>query len=164
MNYIQRKMFAVLASIVFALVYLPLHDYPFGLDAAICASFTVAVFANATRKRGKSLFAGEDHIPFLEMLLGHILCLVAVVGIVRLGIYAEPVLPAWLTTSIGRSPGGHPLPSALRGVQSLMLFLVGFVESWWLSSGKYKPESEGCKVVLSKSAYEEDIANRLRLK
>jgi len=165
MNYLQRKMIALVAAAAFAVVYFPLQDFAFGLDLAICASYTVTIFINARRKRGKAgLFRGEDAIPFIELLLGHILALAFVVGVVRLGIYAAPVLPNWLTTPIGTTPGGRHLPSPLRYLQTGMLFLVGFVESWWLTSIKSKEEKEAqSRVVWGKDAYEKHMNNRLRL-
>ncbi|MFP5227257.1 MAG: hypothetical protein ACLGXA_06475 [Acidobacteriota bacterium] len=170
MNYVQRKiekkMIAILASVAFALVYLPLKDFAFGVDLAICASYSVTIFANARRKRGEAkLLTGEDAIPLVDLLLGHVLALAALVGIVRLGIYAKPVLPDWLTTPMGTTPGGRHLPSALRYLQTAMVFLVGFVETWWLATVKTPEEKEAqSRIIRGKNAYEEYLSNRLRLR
>lgn len=165
MSYVQRKMIAVLAAAVFAVIYFPLQTFAFGLDLAVCASYTVSVFANAKRKRGKAapLFTGEHAIPFVDVLFGHIVALAVLVGIVRLGVYAAPVLPAWLTTSIGSTPGGRHLPSALRYLQTFMVFFLGFVESWWLTAIRTTEEKEKNSRVMSKVAYEKHMDNRLRL-
>jgi hypothetical protein len=165
MNYVQRKMIAFMASIAFALVYLPLRYQPYGLDLAICAGFTVTMFLNAKRKRGKAgLLFGKDAIPFLQLLPGHALALAALVGIVRLGIYAAPVLPGWLTNPLGNAPGGHPLPSLFRYTQTFMVFILGFVESWWLTQVKTKEEKEAqSRVAWTKSAFDQRMGERLRL-
>jgi len=165
MNYLQRKMFALVAAAAFAVVYFPLKDFAFGLDLAVCASYTVTLFIKVRRKRGDAgLFRGEDAIPLYELLLIHILALVCIVGIVRLGVYAAPVLPKLLTTPIGSSPTGRPLPSPLRYLQTGMLFLVGFIEFWWLTSIKTAEEKEQTGRVVGKDAYEEFLSNRLRLR
>jgi hypothetical protein len=166
MNYIQRKMFALVAAAVFAVVYYPLKDFAFALDLAVCASYTVTVFIKVRRKRGKAgLFTGEDAIPLAELLLVHLLALACIVGVVRLGIYAAPVLPGWLTAPIGSTPAGRPLPSPLRYFQTGMLFLVGFIEFWWLTLIKTDEEKEKQRrVIRGKNAYEEDLTNRLRLR
>ena len=122
MNYIQRKMFALVAAAVFAVVYYPLKDFAFALDLAVCASYTVTVFIKVRGKRGRAgLFTGEDAIPLAELMLVHLLALAGIVGVVRLGIYAAPVLPGWLTAPIGSTPAGRPLPSPLRYFQTGML-------------------------------------------
>lgn len=165
MNYIQRKLIAVMASAAFSAVYFSLKGFAFRLDLAVCASYTVMVLAKVKRKRGKAgLLVGEDAIPAVELLLGHILALVLVVAVVRLGIYAAPVLPGWLTTAIGTAPGGRPLPTPLRYLQTGMVFLVGFTEYWWLTSLKTSEEKEAQgRVIHGKEAYEQHLNNRLRL-
>lgn len=164
-NFIKKKLFAVPASIAFAAVYYSLPGNPWQLDLATCAGFTVAIFFNARRKRGKKpFFKGEDGINFFELIVGHVLCLVVLVGIVELGAYAAPVLPTWLTTSIGRTPGGKTLPSLLRYLQGGMVFLLGFVESWWLTSGKSELVKGGKKVTWGRTALEQELSSRLRLK
>jgi hypothetical protein len=165
MNYIQRKLIAVLASLVFSAVYFSLKGFAFRLDLAVCASYTVMVLAKVKRKRGKAgLLAGEDAIPAVELFLGHILALVLVAAVVRLGIYAAPVLPGWLTTPIGSVPGGRPLPTPLRYLQTGMVFLVGFTEYWWLTSIKTSEEKEAQRrVIHGKDAYEQHLTSRLRL-
>lgn len=165
MNYVQRKMIAFLASLAFALVYLPLRYSAHGLEFAFCASFTVTMLANAKRKRGKAgLLFGEERIPFYQLVLAHTLALTALVGIVDLGVYAAPLLPVWLTTPIGDTPWGHPLPSGFRYIQLAMLFVLGFLESWWLTRRKSQEEKEkDSRVAWGKSAFEERMSQRLRL-
>ena len=63
MRYFQRKMIGFAAVMAFTLVYAPLRQFPFGVDAAICASFTVLIFGNAVRRRGFRLFSGDDADP-----------------------------------------------------------------------------------------------------
>ncbi len=166
MNYIQRKMISVAASAVFALVYFLLRGHGFRLDLAVCASYSLLVLVKAQRKRGDAgLLRGDDAIPFVELLLGHLLALACIVGIVRLGIYAAPVLPGWLTSPIGTAPGGRPMPTPLRYLQTGMVFLVGFIEFWWLTSIKTSEEKEQQgRIILTKDAHEQYLANRLRLR
>jgi hypothetical protein len=164
MNYVKRKMIGLMASLAFAAVYYSLQGFPMALDAAVCAGFTVAIFASARRKLGKSLFSGPDAKPLALVLLVHILFLGLLVAIVRIGALAEPDLPSWITHPIGSSPGGRPLPSAFRYAQSFMVFVLGFVENWWLTLTKTEEEKKSPgKVLWGKAAWEQHIADRLRL-
>ncbi|HUB20220.1 MAG TPA: hypothetical protein VL990_16370 [Acidobacteriaceae bacterium] len=165
-NKIQSKLLAIPAAVAFALVYLPLKGFAFRLDLAVCASYTITMFMNARRKRGKiPLLSGDDAIPLSEILLGHVLALLALVAIIRIGVYAAPALPHWMTVSIGTTPGGRHLPAALRYLQTFMLFVVGFIESWWLTTLKTDEEKQAKnRVVRGKAAYEEHLSNRLRLR
>jgi hypothetical protein len=166
MNYVQRKMIAFVAALAFAIVYLPLRDQPWGTELAFCVSFTVTMFANAKRKRGKAgLLFGENRIPFSQLLFGHSLALLALIGIVQLRLYAEPYLPHWLTVPMGKTPWHSPLPSAFRYVQLIMLFILGFLESWWLTSLKTEEEKEKqSRVVWTRTALDEHMGRRLQLK
>jgi len=166
MNYLQRKLFAVPAALAFALVYLALKGNPFRLDLAVCASYTVGLFINVKRRRGNTgLLTGDHAIPLVELILGHILALAVIVGIVRLGIYTAPVLPKWLTAPLGTSPSGRPLPAPLGYLQTGMVFLVGFIESWWLSTVTTPEEKEArSRVIVSNDTYEEYLSDRLRIR
>ena len=165
MNYLKRKLVGLMASLAFAAVYFSLQGFPLALDAAVCAGYTVAIFASARRKLGKGLFSGEEAKPLAVLLVVHLLFLGLLVAIVRIGAYAEPDLPDWITRPLGASPGGRPLPSAFRYAQSFMVFILGFIENWWITSTKTEEEKKGTgKVLWGKAAWEQDIADRLRLR
>lgn len=165
MNYIQRKMIAFVAAVAFALFYFPLRDQPWGIELAFCASYTITMFANAKRKRGKAgLLFGEDRIPFFQLLLGHTLALAILMGIVHLGLYAGPFLPDWLTAPMGKTPWHGPLPSVFRYIQLFMLFVLGFLESWWLTTLKSTEEKEKeSRVVWTRGGLDEHMGRRLQL-
>lgn len=163
MGYLQRKVIALLAFLTFVGVYTPLRGTGLALEAAAAASYTVAVFGNAIRRRGKSLFVGDTAKPIVEMFAGHGLFLTALVLIVGFGMLGAVTLPAGLTQPLGYNHFGRPYPSGLRLVQTGLLFLLGFVESWWLTMAKAKQEPGKPRVVWSEAALEEERMNRLRL-
>ena len=103
MRYFQRKMIGFAAVMAFTLVYAPLRQFPFGVDAAICPIFTVLVFGNALRRHSFGLFSGDDAKPLSEILLVHACCLTALVVLVRIGMYITPFLPDWLSAPMGRT-------------------------------------------------------------
>ena len=164
MGYLQRKVIALLAFLAFVGVYTALHGQPPAIELAAAASYTVAVFGNAFRKRGLSLISGETAKPLLEILLGHALFLTGLILIVSFGTLAATSLPPGLTQPLGFNHYGRPYPSGLRLLQTALLFLLGFVESWWLTMAKAKEDPSKPKVVWSESALEQERMNRLRLR
>jgi hypothetical protein len=128
MRYFQRKFVTFAASLVFALIYKPLHQLPFAFDLALCASFTILVFGNAIRRRGFALFSGDGARPISETLLAHAICLIALVFIARMGMYATGFLPEWLVIPVGADNYGRVGPSAFQILQSLAIFFLGFFE------------------------------------
>ena len=163
MGYLQRKVIALLAFLAFVGAYTALRNSGFALEGAAAASYTVAVFGNAFRKRGIPLIAGETSKPFLEIFLGHALFLTGLVMVVAYGALSANTLPFWLTQPIGVSHFGRPYPSGLRLLQTALLFLLGFVESWWLTAVKVIDPSKP-KVIWTASGMEHDRMNRLRLR
>jgi hypothetical protein len=128
MRYFLRKLIVFAASLAFAFIYRPLRQFPFALDLAFCVSFTILVFGNAIRRRGFALFSGDSARPLSETLLAHSICLVALVIILRLGMYATPFLPEWLILPIGADNYGRVGPSVFQILQSLAIFFLGFFE------------------------------------
>lgn len=128
MRYFRLKMIGLMAGLTFTLVYASLRQYPFGFDVALGASFTVLVFGNAIRRRGFGLFSGDEAKPVTEILLVHAATLAALAMIVRMGIYLAPSSPDWLRLPVGADNQGRVGPSVLQIVQSLAVFLLGFVE------------------------------------
>jgi hypothetical protein len=57
MRYFQNPTILSAAFLVFTFVYVPLRGFPFGIDAALCVTFTVLVFSYAVRRRGLTLFS-----------------------------------------------------------------------------------------------------------
>lgn len=162
MGYLQRKVVALLAFLAFVGAYTALRGTGFSLEGGAAASYTVAVFGNAFRKRGVKLISGETSKPMFEILIGHALFLTGLVAIVAFGAMAADSLPPFLTEPITISHMGRPGPSGLRLVQTALLFLLGFVESWWLTAVKDADPSKP-KVVWTQSAIEQERGNRLRL-
>jgi hypothetical protein len=142
MRYFQRKMIGFAAVMAFTLVYGSLRQYPFGIDAAICASFSVLVFGNALRRRGLELFSGDEKKPLTEILLIHALALAALVVIVRMGMYITPFLPDWLSTPIGADNQGRIGPNGFQILQSIAIFGLGFFEFRLLCAKKSAEEGE----------------------
>jgi hypothetical protein len=142
MRYFRRKMIGLAALMAFALVYAPLRQFPFGVDAAICATFTVLVFGNVIRRRGFALFSGEDAKPLAEILLVHVCCLTALVVLVRMGMYITPFLPDWLSTPIGADNQGRIGPNGFQILQSIAIFGLGFFEFHLLTAKKSVAEGE----------------------
>ncbi|HEY1809290.1 MAG TPA: hypothetical protein VGG42_12050 [Acidobacteriaceae bacterium] len=163
MGYLQRKVVALLAFLVFVGAYTALRSTGFALEGAAAASYTVAVFGDGFRKRGLSLMAGETARPFFEILLGHALFLIGLIVVLSLGSLAAASLPIWLTQPVGFNHYGRPYPSGLRLLQTALLFLFGFVESWWLT-GVRKAEPGKPKVVWTEAGMEQERMNRLRLR
>lgn len=163
MGYFQRKVVALLAFLVFVGTYTALRNSGFALEGAAAASYTVAVFGNAFRKRGASLFSGESAKPFTEILLGHALFVTGLIGIVAFGTLAAGSLPAGFIQPLGVNHYGRPYPSGLQLLQTSLLFLLGFVESRWLTGEKTVDPTKP-KVAWTKSALEEERMSRLRLR
>lgn len=163
MGYLQRKVVALLSFLAFVGAYMGLRNSGFALEGAAAASYTVAVFGNAFRKRGVKLVAGETAKPFLEILLVHALFLTGLIGIVAFGAAAATSLPASFTQPLGFNHYGRPYPSGLRLLQTALLFLLGFAESTWLTAARSIDPSKP-KVVWTESAMEAERGNRLRLR
>jgi hypothetical protein len=163
MGYLQRKVVALLAFLAFVGAYTALHTTAFALEGAAAASYTVAIFGNAFHKRGLTLISGETAKPITEILLGHALFLSGLIVIVAYGALAATSLPVSFTQPLGFSHYGRPYPSGLRLLQTALLFVLGFVESWWLTAVK-KDEPGKQKVIWTESGMEQDRMNRLRLR
>ena len=165
MRYFQRKLIGMAAVFVFSLIYTPLRQFPFGFDVALCASFTVLVLGTAIRKRGLGLFSGEGKKPLTEILLVHALALAALVIIVRMGMYLTPILPSWLSTPVGADNQGRIGPNGFQILQSLVLFLIGFVEVRVLTAKKAVEEGGKPNASLwSKPDLEAERMSGLRLR
>ncbi|HEX3985256.1 MAG TPA: hypothetical protein VHX13_01505 [Acidobacteriaceae bacterium] len=163
MGYLQRKVVALLAFLTFVGVYTAMHETGFALEGAAAASYTVAVFCNAFHKRGVKLIAGETAKPVIEILLVHALFLVGLIMVVAFSSMAADSLPPFLAQPITISRYGRPGPSGFRLLQTAFLFLLGFVESRWLTAVKAVDPSKP-KVAWTASAMDEDRMNRLRLR
>jgi len=166
MRFFRLKMIGLVAGLAFTLAYAFLRQYPFGFDVALCASFTVMVFGNAIRRRGFGLFSGEESKTVAEILLVHAASLAALVMIVRVGSYLAPSLPDWLTLPVGADNQGRVGPSALQILQSLAVFLLGFVEVRVLTAKRVVEQGVVRARVSrwSKADLEADRMNGLRLR
>ncbi len=163
MGYLQRKVIALLAFLAFVGAYTALHDSGYALEGAAAASYTVAVFGNAFRKRGLKLIVGDTSKSILEIFLGHALFLAGLIAVVAFTAAAADSLPPSFTQPIAISRYTRPGPPPLRLLQATLLFLLGFVESWWLTAVKENDPSKP-KVVWTESGMEQERGNRLRLR
>lgn len=163
MGYLQRKVVALLAFLTFVGAYAVLRNSGFALEGAAAASYTVAIFGNAFHKRGIKLISGETAKSITEILLGHALFLTGLIVIVAYGALAATSLPVSFTQPLGFNHYGRPYPSGLRLLQTALLFLLGFVESWWLTAVKEIDPGKP-KVAWTESAMEQERGNRLRLR
>lgn len=165
MKYFQHKYILLIGSLVFALLYTVLRDTSFGVDAAVCASFTVLVFGYAIRKRGRSLLSGEDARSVAEILLAHTVCLWVVLATLRSAMFAS-ALPDWLVLPIVEDHYGRIGPSALQILEGLALFLTGLMEMHLLASPKVKDpakeEQRAHKALWKDSELEAERMSRLR--
>jgi hypothetical protein len=143
MRYFQQKYVFSFAFLAFALVYFSLRSFSFAVDAAVCAGFTLLVFGNAIRRRGRSLIAGGDARSITEMILAHAICLVALVMVLRTGMFAPSLLPAWVNIPVGADNYGRLGPSTFQILQSLAISFLGFLEFHILIAPKvFDPEKE----------------------
>jgi len=167
MRYFQRKLILFAATFTFAVVYAPLRPFPFGMDVALCACFTVLIFGSAIRRRGIGLFSGDEAKPITEILLIHALSLAALVIIARMGLYLTPFLPDWLSTPVGSDSYGRVGPTGFQMIQSVALFFLGCVELRVLTAKKTKASGEAAekkKTLWSKPDLEAERMSGLRLR
>jgi hypothetical protein len=145
MRYSQHRYVFLFAALAFGVVYGLLRGFTFNIDAAVCVSFTILVFGNAIRKRGRQLFSGDQARPLAENLLAHVICLIALVMILRTGMYAAS-LPNWLIIPVGADNYGRLGPSAFQMLQGLAVFFLGFLE-WHLltAARRVDPEKQEAK-------------------
>lgn len=165
MKYLRRKLMLLLASAAFFLVYFPLRDFSFALQAATCAAFTVLVFGNAFRRRTSSLFFGDEARPIAEIALVHAICLASLIAVFAAGSYLEPLLPYSLRSPLGAGWYGIPGLTAVEALQSVPIFFLGLGELRYLTSRNRprpnRPESNPTR--WRKAALEEARMSRLRL-
>jgi hypothetical protein len=166
MRYFQNPTILSAAFLVFTFVYVPLRGFPFGIDAALCVTFTVLVFSYAVRRRGLTLFSAEDAQPISEILLAHAVCLLTLVFIVRTDSFASALLPEWLALPVIADHYGRLGPSAFQLAQGLALFFLGFFEVRLMTAPKTKDprEEEKAQAALwRKAGLEADRLSGLRL-
>lgn len=163
MGYLQRKVIALLAFLAFVGAYRALQDSGYALEGAAAVSYTVAVFGNAFRKRGLKLLVGDTSKSIIEIFLGHALFLAGLVAVVAFTSMAADSLPPSFTQPIAISRYTRPGPSPLHLLQATLLFLLGFVESYWLTTVKENDPSKP-RVVWTESGMEEERGSRLRLR
>ena len=145
MRYFQHRYVLLFTALAFGVVYGAFRGFTFNVDAAVCVSYTILVLGNAARARGRQLFSGEQARPVAENLLAHAVCLIAVVMILRTGMYVAS-LPNWLIIPIGADNYGRIGPSVFQISQALALFFLGSLEYRPLiAPRKVNPEKEEAK-------------------
>jgi|SRR5579875_767863 len=166
-KYAQRKVVYLGASAAFALVYSGLQNFPYALEIASSAAFTILVLGNYARRAGRSLFRGEQAKSRTEFLVVHTLGLASLLGILRLGADVSPRLPALLNHPLGPPVLEHPAPTPLQVLQSLVILGLCWLEVTWLSAKSAAVEGDGPapgqEVVWGQAALEKSRLNRLRL-
>jgi hypothetical protein len=97
------RWFALIALLVFFLIYLPFRSHPWSWFAAIACSYTVAVLGIALDSvfdfADADDFFGDSRIPryVAMLLLPHALVLVPIMLGAYFWLYLTPVLPHWVT-------------------------------------------------------------------
>lgn len=166
MKFFRHEYILLAAFLAFAAIYLPLRGHSFSIDAALCASFSVLVFAYAIRKRGLLLIRGEEVRPISEIIFAHVVCVTTLVLILRTGMFAS-TLPAWLNLPVAADTYGRLGPSVFQLLQALAAFSLGYCE--WrilISPRTIDPEKEEQKTriaIWKKAEFEAQRMNSLRL-
>lgn len=169
MRYFQKKLIALAASAVFSLVYYPLRGFSFGLEAAVCASFTVMVFGNALRRHAADMTTGNGGNRVAGMLLFHALCLGALIMIFQIGDFLTQQLPYWMDMPVGAEQYGHPMPTGIQLLQTGAIALLAWIEVRWFAratttTAPQEGPVEGKRVIWGgQAALERERLNRLRL-
>lgn len=166
MRYFQHSTILSAAFLVFVFAYVPLRGFQCGFDIALCATFTLLVFAYAVHRRGLNIFSAQDAQPLSEILLAHAVCLLTLVFIVRMGSFATTLLPEWLALPVVADAYGRIGPSAFQLTQSLAIFFLGFFEVRLMTAPKIKDprEEEKAQAALwRKAGLEADRLSSLRL-
>jgi hypothetical protein len=167
MRYFRNTYVLFVAALVFALLYTVLRDFSAGTDTAISATFTIIVFGNALRKRGRTLFFGKEAGSPAEILLAHIVCLGALVMILRTGMFTVSLLPDWLNIPVAADNYGRLGPSVFQILQAFAVYLLGYFEFRMLIAKKQidpeKEEERARKALWKKAQPEAERLSALRL-
>jgi hypothetical protein len=122
------------ALLVFGLLILPLHSYPWGWQIAIAGGYTVYVFWFALGSGKKDLddLTGDTLIlrKIASQLLPHLLVLVIILAGVSEWFHLRPLLPSWVTHE-GRKGSFWDL------LGWLLLAIAGIAQGFWMA-GKIK--------------------------
>ena len=103
MRYLRHEYILLVATLAAALAWFSFSSFPWVIDAACCAFFTMAVFGYALRKRGRKLFSGDDARSMTEIIFAHTVCLTAMVMVLRTGMFASSSIrspPAALASNL----------------------------------------------------------------
>lgn len=166
MRYLRHEYILLAATVAAASAFFALHSFPFAIDVALCAFFTVAVFGNALRRRGRSLFAGDSARSFTEIIFAHMVCLTTLAMILRTGMFVS-MLPDWLTFPVIADSYGRFGPSVFQILQGVAVFMLGYFEFRVLTDPKKRdPEKEERKAHVARwrnAELEAERMNTLRL-
>jgi len=166
MRYLRHEYILFAATLAAASAFFSLRSFPFAIDLALCAFFTVVVFGYALRKRGRRLFSGDDARSITEIIFAHTVCLTAMVMVLRTGMFAS-TLPDWLILPVIADSYGRIGPSAFQMLQGLGVFVLGYIEFRVLIYPKKKdPEKEEKKAHAARwrnAELEAERMNTLRL-
>lgn len=166
MKHFRHEYILFAATVAGASVFFSLRGFVFAMDVALCALFTVVVFGYALRKRGRSLFSGDDARSLTEIVLAHTVCIMALVMVLRTGMFAS-TLPDWLTLPVIADNYGRVGPSAFQLLQGLAVFMLGYFEFSVITDPKKRdPEKEEKKAHAARwrnAELEAERMNTLRL-
>ncbi|MFP5227259.1 MAG: hypothetical protein ACLGXA_06485 [Acidobacteriota bacterium] len=168
MRYLRHEYILLSASLASALTYFVLRPFAFSLDAAFCAGFSVAVFAYTLRKCGSTFVSGEQAKSVAEITLAHVVCLGALVMILRTGMFVS-TLPGWLTVPVVVDTTGRQLgPTGFQILQAMAVFFLGYFEFRVLSDPKsprdlQKEERKAVVALWKKAGLEAERMDGLRL-
>lgn len=124
---------ALIACLIFLLIYLPFRNHPWSWFVAIAASYTVSVFGialdSALDFSDADDFFGESLVPryVSRLLLPHALILMPIMLGAYLWVYLKPVLPHWATVESRKG-------SLWDAVGLLLVLIAAIVEGTSLGS------------------------------
>jgi hypothetical protein len=166
MKFFRHEYILLAAFLAFAATYLALRSRSFSIDAALCTSFTVVVFAYAIRKRGLLLVRGDEARTLPEIVFAHLVCVTTLVLILRTGMFAS-TLPDWLTLPVAADNYGRLGPSVFQVLQAIAGLALGYCEWRVLTAPRIiDPEREEQKTriaIWKKAEFEAERMNGLRL-
>jgi hypothetical protein len=168
MRYLRHEYILLSACVAAVVAFYCLRNSTSAVDAAICAGFTVTVFAYSRRKRTHGFFAGDDARSLTEILLAHTVCLAAVVMVLRTGMFGS-TLPAWMNLPVVADTSGREIgPTSFQILQAVAIYFLGYFEFRILTDPKprnlEKEEKKALTALWKKAALDAERMDGLRFR
>jgi len=166
MKYFRHEYILLATTLVSALLYFSCRQASFSVDATLCGAFTAVVFGYAIRKAGRGLFYGSNARSVTEIVFAHVVCLAALVMVLRTGMFAS-MLPIWLTLPVVADYYGRIGPSGFQIAQGLTLLCLGYFEFRVLTDPRVrnieKEEKKAVAALWKKAELDAERMGSLRL-